>query len=124
MPINCAIIVVSLALPGGGGGFCGNSWWGLPPSSPNPDLISDRKIVIFHTRFQTGPLKSINRFQAWRRQKLYHHYLQWIKMQRKRFLKIHFEAHFTLSFLIIWNLSNKSVLAVSYSLENHTQNQT
>ena len=86
---------------------------GVPPSSPNRDLISHRKIVIFHTRFQTC-----------RRQKLCHHYLQWIKLQRKRFLKIHFHAHFTLSFLFIWNWSNKSVHAVSHSLENHTQNQT
>ena len=29
---------------------------GVPPSSPNTDPISDRKIVIFHTRFQNrGP---------------------------------------------------------------------
>ena len=29
---------------------------GVPPSSPNPDPISDRKIVIFHTRVQNrGP---------------------------------------------------------------------
>ena len=103
MPINCDINVMSLAPLGGVGDIRGNSWWGLPPTSPNPDLISYRKIVIFHTRFQTGPLKSMNRFQTWRRQKLCHHYLQWIKMQRKRFLKIHFQAHFTLSFLFIWN---------------------
>ena len=33
---------------------------GVPPGSPNPDPISDqkKKNVIFHTRFQTGPLKS------------------------------------------------------------------
>ena len=30
--------------------------WSVPPGSPNPDLISDQKTVIFHTRFQTwGP---------------------------------------------------------------------
>lgn len=63
MPINCAINVVSLAHPGGGGGIRGSSWWGLPPSSPNPDLISDRKIVIFHFHFQTGPLKSLTVFR-------------------------------------------------------------
>ena len=32
---------------------------GLPPDSPNPYHISDQKNVIFHTRFQTRPLKSI-----------------------------------------------------------------
>ena len=26
---------------GGGGGTPGNSWWGVPPGSPNPDPISD-----------------------------------------------------------------------------------
>jgi len=36
--------------------------------SPNPDPISDQKIVIFHTRFQTS------RFQTWRRQKLCYHF--------------------------------------------------
>ena len=54
MPINCDINVVSLAPLGGVGDIRGNSWWGLPPTSPNPDLISDQKIVIFRTRFQTG----------------------------------------------------------------------
>ena len=32
---------------------------GVPPGSPNPDPISDQKNVIFHTRLQTWPLKSI-----------------------------------------------------------------
>ena len=32
---------------------------GVVPGSPNPDLIADQKIVIFHTRFQTRSLKSI-----------------------------------------------------------------
>ena len=55
MPINWAINVVSLALPEGGGGgvFVGFRGGGVPASSPNPDPISDRNIVIFHTRFQT-----------------------------------------------------------------------
>ena len=45
--------------PGGGeGGIPGNSWWRVPPGSPNPDPISDQN-VIFHTRFQTRPLVSI-----------------------------------------------------------------
>ena len=37
----------------------GNLGGGVPPGSPNPDPISDQKNVIFHTRFQTWPLKSI-----------------------------------------------------------------
>ena len=56
MPINCATNVVSLALPGEGGGVLVGNRGGVLPSSPNPDPISDRKIVIFHTRFQNrGP---------------------------------------------------------------------
>ena len=29
---------------------------GVSPDSPNPDPISDKKNVIFHTRFQTWPV--------------------------------------------------------------------
>ena len=32
---------------------------GVPAGSSNPDPISDQKNVIFHTRFQTRPVKSI-----------------------------------------------------------------
>ena len=43
----------------GGGGTPGNSWWGVPPGSPNPDPISNPKNVIFFTRFHTRLLKSM-----------------------------------------------------------------
>ena len=57
---------------GEGGGrltFLGILDGGVPPGSPNPDLILDQKIVIFphpfsdlasktHTRFQTWPLRN------------------------------------------------------------------
>ena len=36
---------------------------GVPPGSQNPDLISDKKNVIFRTRFQIWPLKSIPVFR-------------------------------------------------------------
>ena len=36
---------------------------GVPPGSPNPNPISDQKIVIFQTRFQPWPLKSIPVFR-------------------------------------------------------------
>ena len=39
MPINCDTNVVSLALPGGGGGVFVGIRRGVPPSSPNPDPI-------------------------------------------------------------------------------------
>ena len=37
----------------------GISWRVVPRGSSNPDSISDPKNVIFHTRYQTWPLKSI-----------------------------------------------------------------
>ena len=39
--------------------------WGVPPGSPNPDpfFYFRPKNVIFHTRFQTRPLKSIPVFR-------------------------------------------------------------
>ena len=49
-------LVASLLYPGG---TPGNSWWGVPPGSPNPDLISGPKMSFSHTRFQARPLKSI-----------------------------------------------------------------
>ena len=35
----------------------------VPPGSPNPDPVSDQKNVIFHTRYQTRPIKSIPVFR-------------------------------------------------------------
>ena len=48
---------------GGSGVLLGILGGGVPPGSSNPDPISDHKIVIFHTRFQTRPLKSIPVFR-------------------------------------------------------------
>ena len=42
-------LVALLGILGGRGG--------MPPGSPNPDPISDKKNVIFHTSFQTWPLR-------------------------------------------------------------------
>ena len=51
---------IVLAMEGGGGGgvLLGIHGGGVPPSSLNPDPISDQNHAIFHTRFQTWPLKS------------------------------------------------------------------
>ena len=50
-----------LKFPGGGGGvFLGIRGGGV---STNPDPISDPKIDIFQTRFQTWPLKSMPIFR-------------------------------------------------------------
>ena len=34
---------------GAGGDTPGNSWWGVPPGSPNPDPISDCEKLYFST---------------------------------------------------------------------------
>ena len=61
--------------PKGGGGlgerlFLEIRGGGVPPGSPSPYPISDPKIDILHTHFQTWPLKSIPFYQ-----KLCHHNL-------------------------------------------------
>ena len=47
----------------GGGVLLGILGGGVPPGSPNPDTDFRPKNVIFHTRFQTRPLKSIPVFR-------------------------------------------------------------
>ena len=46
-----------------GGVLLGILGEGVLPGFPNPDPISDQKNVIFHTYFQTRPLKSIPFFR-------------------------------------------------------------
>ena len=57
------MIYTLLLIPEGGVGTTGNSWWGVVPGSPNPDLIADQKchfphpfsdqISKIHTHFRT-----------------------------------------------------------------------
>ena len=54
----------------GGRLFLGIRGGGVPPGSPSPYPISDPKIDILHTHFQTWPVKSIPFYQ-----KLCHHNL-------------------------------------------------
>ena len=50
---------------------------GVLPGSPNPDPTSDQEIAIFHSRFQTRPLRN--------------DIIITLERQQNRFLKIHFE---------------------------------
>ena len=59
---------------------------GVPPSSPNPNSISDQKLVIFHTSFQT-------------QRKQNYVIITQIRIPTKRFLKIHFEFPYFSFFL-------------------------
>ena len=49
--------------PGGGGVLLGILGGSVPPGCQNPYPISDHKNVIFHTYFQTRPLKPIPVFR-------------------------------------------------------------
>ena len=83
---------------------------GVPPGSQNPDLISDKTNVIFRTRFQIWPLKSIPVFRPGGDHKTQHKYWHETEIMSssatKRFLKIHFEFAYYTFFLIqleFWN---------------------
>ena len=76
-------------------GTPGNSWWSVPPGSPNPDSISDPKKVIFYTCLQTRREKSISIF----RPGLY------AEIMLKKFFKSISNLHISLFFLLIWNWS-------------------
>ena len=54
---------VATTFPQPGGVLLGMFGRGVPPTSLNPDPISDQKNAVFHTRFQTWPQKSIPIFR-------------------------------------------------------------
>ena len=99
---------------GGGGlflGICGRE----PPGSQYPHPISDQKIVISHTRFQTWPLKSRPIF----RPGVGRNYviITYFRMPTKIFLKIHFEFAYYSFFLI--HLELKRQTRSCTPVENH-----
>ena len=70
---------------------------GVPPGSRNPDRISDKKNLIYHTRFQT---------QAFGRNYVI---ITYIRAQTKEFFKNISNSHISLFFLLIWNRKDKCV---------------
>ena len=60
---------------------------GVLPGSPNPDPTSDQEIAIFHTRFQTWPLRNDIIITSERQQNI--------------FFKIHFEFASDFSFFLV-----------------------
>ena len=57
---------------------------GVPAGSPNTNPVTDQTMSFFHTRFQTGGLKSISVFRpGLGRNTLSHHF--WTRAQTKRF---------------------------------------
>ena len=89
----------------------------MPPSSPNPDPISDQKNVIFHTRFQTRPLKFIPIFRPG---------LKLLKLERKQ---NNSSNAFGIRMFLCRSYSSgiktiTTLVRSRSSLENHTRLQT
>ena len=59
------------------GGTPRNSWWGVPPGSPNPDRISDRK-MSFSLTFSDQASKIHTRFQDLVCKKLCHLFIYYL----------------------------------------------
>ena len=71
----------------------------MAPGSSNPDPISQQKNVIFHTRFQTRPLKSIPVFRPGPGLKA-EIMLSLLRLERKRnIIQIRFELAYFSFFL-------------------------
>ena len=94
--------------------------------SPNPDPISDPKIDIFHTRFQTWSLKSMPIFRPGVGRKIMLSLLR-LESQEKDFLKLTSNSHITLSFLSCsysFEIETINMFICIHSLENHNRIQT
>ena len=89
------------------GGTPVNSWWGCAARFYKSWPHFRPKYVIFHTRVQTGPLKSIPFF----RPALWEIMLSLLRLegQQRDFLKAILNSHITLSILFIWNWHEKYV---------------
>ena len=97
---------------------------GVPPGSPNPDPISDQKMsLIFHTRFQTWPLKSIPILRPGLKEIMSS--ILRLEQQQKRFLQnpIRIRLFLFLSYSFGIETINTFVHTRS-SLESHTRFQT
>ena len=100
-----------------GGVLLGILCAGVSPGSPNPDPISDQKNVIFHTRFQTRPLKFIPVFRPG---------LKLLKLERKQ---NNSSNPFGIRMFLCRSYSSGIKTITTFirspsSLENHTRFQT
>ena len=84
---------------GAGGGGCtpGILGGGVPPSSPNPDPISDQKMSFSTSVFRPGGGHKTQQHKTEIMSSLLR-----LKPQQKEFLKSISNSHITLSFLWIW----------------------
>ena len=72
------------------GAFLGILGGGVPPGSPNPDLISDQKMSFFTPIFRPGLLEIMSSLLR-------------LQQEQEIFLKIHSNWHISFSFFLIWN---------------------
>ena len=77
------------------------------------------KNVIFHTRFQTRPLKSMPVFRPGLLIGTNYVIITWPLEHKQKIIQIHFRM-FSLSFLLIWKWNAKYIHTLCSSLENHT----
>ena len=108
------------------GGTAGNSWWVYAARS-NPDPISEKKNVIFHTRFQTWSLKSIPWKRVTKRNITCLHKteimssLLRLKPPQNDLFNTISNSHITLSFLFIWIETTNKLIHNRSSFVNHTR---
>ena len=107
-------------------GTAGNSWRVYAARS-NPDPISEKKNVIFHTRFQTWSLKSIPWKRVTKRNITCLHKteimssLLRLKPPQNDLFNTISNSHITLSFLFIWIETTNKLIHNRSSFVNHTR---
>ena len=94
------------------------------PSSPNPDPISDQKNAIFHTHFQTRPVKSIPVF----RPGLWAEFmLSFLRLERRQKNSSNPFRIRIFSFILSYSFGTETIktfIQSRSSLKNHTRFQT
>ena len=89
-------------------GIPGNSWWVCAAKFFESWPYFRPKKLIFHTRFQTRPLKSIPVFRPGLKPEIMLSLLR-LGRRQKKFSKSISNSHFPFSFLLIWNWNDKNV---------------
>ena len=95
----------------------GNFWWWCAAQVSKFWPYFRPKNVVFHTHFQTWPLKSIPAFRTGVSR-------NYVIFTNIRTPTITSTSYITLSFLFIWNWNDEYIYALASSLENHTRFQT